>query len=66
MTIEHDDNTDELAVPEADPINVAIGPLITAVVEMTEPGSRTRAKAMSEVLDCAERVKSALRQPTIN
>jgi hypothetical protein len=45
---------------EVDPINAAICPLITAVFELTAPDSPERKRAMSEVLQIAERIKQAL------
>ena len=45
---------------EADPINTAICPLIAAVFELTAPDSPERKRAMSEVLQIAERIKQAL------
>ena len=44
----------------ADPINTAICPLIAAVFELTAPDSPERKRAMSEVLQIAERIKQAL------
>jgi hypothetical protein len=45
---------------EADPINAAICPLITAVFDLSEPGSPERKAALIEVLQIGERVKRAL------
>jgi hypothetical protein len=45
---------------EADPINMAMCPLIEVVMGMTAPGSPERTRAMNEVLAAGERVKRAL------
>jgi hypothetical protein len=70
MTIERDD-TDEPAVPEADPINAAINtaicPLFEVIFAHTRDGSEERKAAMGEVLAVAERIKAALApKPTLN
>jgi hypothetical protein len=45
---------------EVDPIDAAICRLIAAVFELTAAGSPERTRAMTEVLQAAERVKRAL------
>jgi hypothetical protein len=57
--------TDEL--PEADPISVAICPLIEHIFAVTADGSAERQRAMTEILTAAEKVRAALRQaPRLN
>jgi hypothetical protein len=45
---------------EADQVRVAALPLLEVVMEMSAPGSRERALAMSVVLESVERIKQAL------
>jgi hypothetical protein len=54
-------DADELPeLPEPDPIRRAIGALLEALIEATAPGSRERARAMSEALEVHARILSAM------
>jgi hypothetical protein len=64
MTVERDD-TDELAVPEVDAINVALLPVIEHIFAVTTDASPARNAALSEVLAVAERIRAALAKPTL-
>jgi hypothetical protein len=57
---EHDD------WPEADPINVALMPLIEHIFAMTADGSPERKAAMGEVLALPARIRMALSRPRLN
>jgi hypothetical protein len=59
MVIERDEEFEPWPA-EADPIALAICPLLTFVIEATAPESPERARAMSEVLAAVERLKRAL------
>ena len=50
----------------ADPVTLAIGNLLTAIIESTAPDSPERARAMTEALEVAARIKSALSKPRLN
>jgi hypothetical protein len=59
--------TSETDLPtEVDPITGALSQLIVAVIEATATGSPERARAMTEVLAAAERVKAALHPRRLN
>jgi hypothetical protein len=45
---------------EADPIRVAVGNLLVAIIENTAEGSPERARAMNEALQAHERIKLAM------
>jgi hypothetical protein len=68
MTTPAPDEIDEVEqVPEAaDAITPAIGSLIVAVMEATETGSPERARAMTEVLAAADRIRAALHRHQLN
>jgi hypothetical protein len=58
---------DEVDLPvAADAITAAIGALIVAVTKATETDSAARARAMTEVLLAAERIRAALRRQRLN
>jgi hypothetical protein len=59
MTVEHDEGFEPWPA-EVDQVRVAALPLVEVVMEMTAPGSRERALAMSVVLESVERIKQAL------
>jgi hypothetical protein len=61
MVTEHDEVDGEFEHwPASDPVREAIGRLLVAIIENTAPGSRTRAKAMSEALQAHERISAAI------
>jgi hypothetical protein len=45
----------------ADPIRVAVGNLLVAIIENTAEGSRERQAAMTEALGAHERIRAAMR-----
>jgi hypothetical protein len=59
MVTELHDEHDELP-REPDPIRAAIANLLAVVIEATAPGSRERARAMSEALEVHARILSAM------
>lgn len=61
------DEADDTELPEADEINSALCPLLVAVFDLTETNSPERARAMTEVLAVADRIREALRpRPRLN
>lgn len=65
MTVERDDSEFE-PWPTIDPIREAVCNLLITIMRNTADGSRERARAMSLVLDCHEKVVDAMRPaPTL-
>jgi hypothetical protein len=58
--IERDDEFEHWPPAEADPISIAVCPLITAVFEMTAPDSPERKAAVTELLQSVERLRRVI------
>jgi hypothetical protein len=61
----HDEPDDEWPT-EADPIRVAIGPLVAAIVEATATDSPQRRAAMHEAFAAVERILAEIARPRLN
>jgi hypothetical protein len=53
-------------VPEVDPINTALCPLLMAVLDATEMDSPQRAEAMNLVLELPAKIRAAISRPRLN
>jgi hypothetical protein len=61
LVIEHNEDELEREAVDADPIRVAVGTLLEALIENTKDGSRARAKAVGAVLEAHGRIMDAMR-----
>jgi hypothetical protein len=64
MVTEHDTEFEHW--PAVDPVREAIGVLLVAIIENTKPGSKQRAKAMTEALDAHGRITAAMADRRLN